>query len=89
MSNDNKLEREKPQHSFHLESLEPRLLLSADPVFTPLALALLPHFGHHAVALPQAPLTNLPALVFGGHDGSGTLFDTLALPGGACALSIA
>ena len=89
MSNNDKLEREKPQHSFHLESLEPRLLLSADPVFTPLALALLPHFGHHAVALPQAPLTSLPALVFGGHDGLGTLFDTLTLPGRASSLQVA
>ena len=53
MSFDKKSPRNRIPESFRVERLESRVLLSADPVLTPLAAALMPH-AMHIAALPHA-----------------------------------
>src|ERR1700749_537362 len=53
VSFDKKSPRSRIPESFRVERLESRVLLSADPVLTPLAAALMPH-AMHVAALPHA-----------------------------------
>ena len=53
MSFNKKSPRNRIPESFRVERLESRVLLSADPVLTPLAMAMLPH-AMHVAALPHS-----------------------------------
>ena len=60
--------RNRIPESFRVERLESRVLLSADPVLTPLAVALMPH-GMHVAALPHASADASAAHTLA-HDGA-------------------